>query len=110
MTPSEISCQDLETLLADDPSGLLLVDCREPWEHEQVSIAGSTLIPMNDTPSRIEEYRAADPKEVVVYCHHGMRSLQVVGWLREQGLEGVRSLAGGIDAWSAAVDPSLARY
>ncbi len=46
----------------------------------------------------------------MVYCHHGVRSLNVVNWLREQGIENCQSVAGGIDAWSLAVDPSVPRY
>ena len=47
---------------------------------------------------------------IVVLCHHGMRSLQVVGWLREQGVENCTSMAGGIDRWSLEIDPKVPRY
>jgi len=64
---------------------------------------------MNDTPSRLEELRQMEG-HLVVYCHHGIRSRQVVEWLRAQGLAKARSLAGGIDAWSLEIDPDMPRY
>lgn len=104
----EWSCTALKAKL-DAGEAVRLVDCREAWEHELVAIKGSELIAMNDTPARIDEYRQK-PGPTVVYCHHGVRSLQVVGWLRGQGVEDVWSLAGGIDEWSLTVDPSAPRY
>lgn len=104
----EWSCDEVQRRLAgDDPPRL--VDCREPFEFETVQLDGAELIPMNDTPARIDDYRAPG-KPTVVYCHHGMRSLNVVAWLRSQGVEDVWSLAGGIDHWSLAIDPSKPRY
>ncbi len=108
MESLEISCEDLSKALANGDS-IYLVDCREPWEHELVKLEGAALIPMNDTPGRVEEYRSIEG-DCVVYCHHGVRSMNVVGWLRQQGVANVRSLAGGIDAWSLAIDPTLPRY
>lgn len=108
MEDLEITCEELEQGLAGGAS-LRLIDCREPWEYELVRLPDSTNIPMNDTPGRIEEYRAIS-EPAVVYCHHGVRSLNVVNWLRSQGVHNVRSLRGGIDAWSLQVDPSLPRY
>ena len=104
----EIDCAALRSKL-DLAEPLTLIDCREPAEHELVAIEGSTLIPMNDTPARIDEYRSL-PAPVVVYCHHGSRSLQVVNWLRSHGVEQVQSLRGGIDEWSLSVDRNLPRY
>ena len=108
MDTLEITCADLKRRL-DSGDDLVIVDCREPWEHNLVRLADSTNIPMNDTPSRVEEYRAFEGA-VVIYCHHGVRSLHVTNWLRSQGLENVLSLRGGIDAWSLGFDPSLPRY
>jgi rhodanese-related sulfurtransferase len=108
MTSPEISAQQLDERRKRGEA-IRLIDCREPWENELVRLEESTLIPMNDTPDRIEELRGMDGP-LVVYCHHGVRSMQVVQWLRAQGLEDVVSLAGGIDAWSLEVDPDLPRY
>jgi rhodanese-related sulfurtransferase len=56
-------------------------------------------------------YNELDPDErIVVICHHGVRSLNVANWLRNQGFEQAQSLRGGIDAWSRDVDPAMARY
>ena len=108
MTTPEISARDLDERRKRGDK-ILVIDCREPWENGLVRLTESTLIPMNDTPGRIEELRGAEGP-IVVYCHHGIRSLQVVQWLRAQGLENVFSLAGGIDAWSLEVDRELPRY
>ena len=77
---------------------------REPWEFEVAKIAGSKHIPMGDIPARFNQ--ELDPEEhIVVVCHHGVRSMNVTAWLRQQGFEKVQSLRGGIDRWSRQVDP-----
>lgn len=89
----------------------LLLDVREPWEAQtaRISVPGEQrLIPMGQLPARLDELDPA--QSVVVYCHHGMRSLQVVAFLERQGFESVYNLAGGIDAWSVEVDPQVPRY
>jgi rhodanese-related sulfurtransferase len=87
---------------------LTIVDVREPWERQTASIAQSRHIPMADVPARMQEL---DPDQhIVVYCHHGVRSLSVTDWLRKQGYENVQSLAGGIDRWSQEIDPKVPRY
>lgn len=90
---------------------LSLVDVREPFEHQQASIAGARLIPMGAVPASLQEVeRLSDEGPVVVFCHHGVRSLQVANWLREQGVQNCQSMAGGIDRWSREVDPRVPRY
>jgi rhodanese-related sulfurtransferase len=87
---------------------LTLLDVREPWERQATSIEGSRHIPMSDVPARLQEL---DPDEhIVVYCHHGVRSLSVTDWLRKQGYEKVQSMSGGIEQWSLEVDPKVPRY
>jgi rhodanese-related sulfurtransferase len=86
-----------------------LLDVREPWEAEMAAIAGSHRMPMQEIPSRAQQELHPDA-HIVVYCHHGRRSLNVVMWLREQGFSKSQSLAGGIDAWSQTIDPSIPRY
>ena len=90
----------------------LLLDVREPWEFERAAIriegARTLHIPMNTIPQRLDELDAAQP--VVCICHHGMRSAQVAAFLERQGFEAVYNLAGGIDAWSAQIDPTVPRY
>jgi rhodanese-related sulfurtransferase len=86
----------------------LFVDVREPWEHDTSRLEGSTLIPLRQIPANLERFQGA--KEVILFCHHGMRSLNAVTWLRSQGIENARSMAGGIDRWSVEVDPQVPRY
>jgi len=88
---------------------LCLVDVREPWEAETAAIPGSSLIPMREIAARAHPELDKEA-HIVVYCHLGQRSLSVVMWLREQGFPRSQSLAGGIDAWSRTVDPSIPRY
>jgi rhodanese-related sulfurtransferase len=85
-----------------------LLDVREPWEVEKASIEGSKNIPMGDVPMRVQEL---EPEaHIVVVCHHGVRSLSVTNWLRQQGFENVQSLRGGIDGWARTVDPHVPLY
>ena len=85
-----------------------LLDIRDDWERQIGSLAGSIDIPMSTLPDSLD--RLSPDGAVVVLCHHGMRSYQVALWLRDQGFENAFSVAGGIDAWSIEVDPSIARY
>jgi rhodanese-related sulfurtransferase len=109
MLPLEITPLETKQLL--DAGEIRLLDCREPLEVQTASIAGAAAIPMREIPARLPEVeRLADERRVVVICHHGVRSLNVANWLRQQGLENVQSMAGGIDYWSLAVDPAVPRY
>ena len=105
----EIDCNTVKSKL-DAEDQFLLLDCREAEEFQHVHIEGATLVPMSEIQNRIAELESARDREVVVYCHHGMRSLQVAMWLQSQGFTNVKSLAGGIDAWSQLIDPTLPRY
>jgi rhodanese-related sulfurtransferase len=87
-----------------------LLDVRQPWEHEMAALPGSVLIPLNELPARLGEVRPTEEALVVVYCHHGIRSLAGAALLARQGLPNVVSLAGGIDAWSLQVDSGVPRY
>ena len=107
MLDYEISPAEAAELIA--AGNAKLIDVREPWEFATARIEGSVAMPMGDVPSRA--HAELDPDErLVVLCHHGMRSMNVTVWLRNQGYEQVQSLRGGIDAWSAEVDPAVARY
>jgi len=87
---------------------LTLLDVREPWERQTASITPSLHIPMADIAASVQQI---DPDQhVVVYCHHGVRSLSVTDWLRKQGYEKVQSMSGGIDQWSLQIDPKVPRY
>ncbi len=86
-----------------------LLDVREPWEFDAARIEGAKLMPMGDVPSRA--HQELDPEDhIVVYCHHGVRSMNVTAWLRQQGFEKAQSMAGGIDGWSRNVDAKVPVY
>jgi rhodanese-related sulfurtransferase len=87
---------------------LLLLDVRETFERETAAIQPSVHIPMNDIPERHGELPR--DRRIVVYCHHGTRSAMVAAYLEKEGFADVANLTGGIDAWSAQVDPSVPRY
>jgi rhodanese-related sulfurtransferase len=89
-------------------AGAVLLDVREPWERDTARIEPSVHIPMGDIPARVQEL---DPDQhLIVYCHHGVRSMNVTAWLRQQGFEQVQSMAGGIDRWSRVVDRKVPLY
>ena len=93
----------------DQPGAPLLLDVREPWEFQTAALPNALLMPMGEVTSRA--HQELDPDQpIVVLCHHGSRSLSVTMWLRQQGFENAQSLAGGIDAWSRTIDPTVPRY
>ena len=104
----EIDAQELSRL-RQQAETIVLLDVREPWEYETARIEGSLLMPMGDVPGRA--HQELDPEaRIITVCHHGVRSLNVAVWLRNQGFEQAQSLRGGIDGWSAAVDAQVPRY
>ena len=104
----EITPEEVKKKL-DQNEEFTLIDVREPWEFETASIAGAKLLSMGDVPSRA--HQELDPQDhIVVICHHGVRSLNVTAWLRQQGFEQAQSMQGGIDAWSRRVDGSVPTY
>ena len=108
--PIETTPQDIQRRLAAGEK-LLLIDVREPDEFQAARISGAELIPMRTIPAQLQRLEAAsDDATLIVYCHHGIRSLNVVNWLREQGVPGCQSMAGGIDRWSLEIDPAVPRY
>ena len=103
----EISARDLQHERARKPN-LLLLDVREPREAEIARIEGARLIPLRELPGRMGELPGH--AEIVTHCHHGQRSLKAREILVGAGFQNVRSLAGGIDAWSRDVDSDVPRY
>ena len=92
----------------DDNKAYVLLDVREDGEVAYANIEGHTHIAMNLIPLRHNEL--PDDKPIVVYCHHGMRSMQVALFLEHAGFTDVYNLSGGIEAWSVQIDPSVPRY
>src|SRR5262249_19831666 len=109
MMVRQITAKDLAKKLANDHP-VYLLDVRQPWEHETAALPGSVLVPLTELGRRAEGVRPAEGALLVVYCHHGVRSMSAAAFLEEQGHREVASLAGGIDAWSCEVDPTVPRY
>ncbi len=108
--PLELSPQQVQARI-EGGERFCLIDVREPWEFQTAAIAGANLVTMGSVPSRIQELEAqADESPLLVICHHGVRSLNVVHWLRQQGLDNCTSLCGGIDQWSREIDATVPRY
>jgi rhodanese-related sulfurtransferase len=104
----EITPEDVKDKL-DAGEQFTLVDVREPWEFETAHIDGAKLMPMGDVPARA--HQELDPEDhIVVICHHGVRSMNVTAWLRQQGFEKAQTMRGGIDAWSRRVDGKVPVY
>jgi len=105
ITPAEVKA------LLDCGAHIRLIDVREPEEHAVCQIEGAELIPMQTIPQHLQDLDAGDTDAVLcVFCHHGVRSLSVVDWLRRQGVDNCQSMAGGIDRWSREIDPDVRRY
>jgi rhodanese-related sulfurtransferase len=107
MNDLEILPRDVKQRL-DRGDKLLLIDVREPHEHAICQIAGAELIPMRTIPANLQKLDVDE--DVICFCHHGMRSLDVANWLRSQGVKTAKSMAGGIDRWSLEIDPKVPRY
>jgi rhodanese-related sulfurtransferase len=104
----EITAEEVKGKL-DAGENFTLLDVREPWEFETAKISSAKMMPMGEVPSRA--HQELDPEDhIVVVCHHGVRSMNVTAWLRQQGFEKAQSMRGGIDAWSRRVDGSVPVY
>lgn len=108
--PLEVSCETVRQMMQSGVDFTLL-DCRERDEWEIVRIAPAKLIPMSELQERLSELGSDYSRNIIVYCHHGIRSRHVAAWLRSKSeFHNVQSMTGGIDAWSVRLDPSLPRY
>jgi rhodanese-related sulfurtransferase len=103
----DITAPDLQLRL-NQPEAPLLLDVREPHEYAYASITDSRNIPMNSIPGQLDQLDSA--REIVVICHHGIRSRMVGEYLENQGYPNIINLTGGIDAWAAQVDQAMPRY
>jgi len=108
MMDYEITPEEVKAKL-DQRERFTLLDVREPWEFETAHMNGAKLMPMGDVPARA--HQELDPEDhIVVICHHGVRSMNVTAWLRQQGFEKAQSMRGGIDAWSRRMDATVPVY
>jgi rhodanese-related sulfurtransferase len=108
MDDLQISVHDVNARMARREK-LLLIDVREPLEYDICRLPGATLIPLGSIPANLNSLLDTED-EVILYCHHGMRSLDAAVWLRQQGVEKAKSMAGGIERWSTEIDASVPRY
>ena len=107
--PLEISIQETKERLAAGEA-VRLVDVRDPEEFAYCQLPSAQLIPLPTVPTDAGTKLPDRDAEIIVYCHHGMRSMQAVQFLRARGYTNARSMAGGIDRGSREVDPSVPRY
>ena len=99
---------ELKTRLDQTGAKPVILDVREDWETKLCTLPGSTLIPMGQVPARSAEL---DPdREIVVVCHHGIRSLHVAKFLASQGFKRLYNLQGGVDAWAREIEPTMHKY
>ncbi|HTC42598.1 MAG TPA: rhodanese-like domain-containing protein [Candidatus Acidoferrales bacterium] len=107
MNDLEILPSDVKQRL-DRGEKMMLIDVREPDEYAICHIEGAILIPMGTIPANLQKLDTDE--DVICFCHHGMRSMDVANWLRAQGVKSAKSMAGGIDRWSLEIDPKVPRY
>lgn len=109
---TQISVETLGHRMAESTESLQLVDVREPQEVAIASLEGFENLPLSEYAEWSDQIQTRlDPHaETLVICHHGIRSAQMCQWLMSQGFTDVKNVAGGIDAYSIMVDPSIPRY
>ena len=108
--PFEINAVEASALLNTPPPGLRLVDVREPEEYAVCRIDRAELMPLVALPHEALTKLVDRDARILVYCHHGMRSLRAVEMLRHLGYPNAQSVAGGIENWSVEIDPAVPRY
>ncbi|PWR25596.1 rhodanese-like domain-containing protein [Zavarzinia aquatilis] len=109
MTALQIEAEALAARLAAGDRPFIL-DVREPWEFDLCRLDGAVNIPLGQLTSAFDPAAVAEGQDIVVVCHHGMRSLQATMWLRRQGIDTAINLSGGVDRWAQVVAPEMARY
>ena len=107
-TVQQLHVRDLKARLDQPGNTPLLLDVREPWEIQRCALDGALHIPMGQIQTRLGEL---DPEqEIVVLCHHGIRSNSVANYLARNGYTRLYNLAGGIDAWAREIDKNMVTY
>lgn len=109
LKPEEISVEELKRRL-DTGEPIVVLDVREQDEWDICHIEGAKLVPLSTLPDHIGELKTNGQPMIVLHCHKGVRSMRALHYLRSQGIENVKSLAGGIDAWAEKIQPNMARY
>lgn len=104
----QLSVKQFHEQVNQHKDGLVILDVREPWEWDICSIDNSVYIPMGAISSRYQELDCN--KQIVVLCHHGIRSYHVARFLEAQGVNNLFNLQGGINAWAREIDKNMATY
>jgi rhodanese-related sulfurtransferase len=104
----QLSVGELKERLDTHGHDFVLLDVRESWEIQICSLPESIYIPMGQVPARLDEIDRQ--QDVIIICHHGVRSQQVAYYLQSAGYEKLYNLRGGISAWSREIDASLPTY
>lgn len=107
VTPRQLA----DMLQAGGPAGPVVIDVRLAAEFQVGAIPHALHIPLHELEHRIDEiHDIAAGRPIVTICHHGVRSLKASLFMRQSGLPGAMSMAGGMDAWSIAINPAIPRY
>ena len=106
--PDEVTVQEMKKALDNPALGIKVIDVREPFEYEIAKVTGVPLLPLSQLNERFTEL---DPnQQYYLHCKVGQRSLQALGFLRQQGFKYVKSVKGGISSWSDEIDRNVPRY
>lgn len=106
--PDEVTVHDMKRALDNPALGIRVIDVREPDEYARARVAGATLLPLSQLEARLAELDPHQP--LYLFCKVGGRSFQAVQLLKQRGFTAVKSVRGGITAWSDEIDPSVPRY
>lgn len=104
----EMTVSEVAAYLQHNNTPPLLLDVREQWEYDICHIPTARLIPMRDVPNKLETLDIT--QEIIVICHHGIRSRYIARFLQQQGFVNVINMQGGMAAWARDVDPKVATY
>lgn len=104
----ELNATELKDYLAQSDPAPLLLDVRQPWEYDICKLDNTVLIPMSQIPRKLNELDMQ--QEIVVICHHGIRSRQVGRYLEATGFTNIINLNGGMAGWAQQVDSAMATY
>lgn len=104
----QLTVRELQERLGAGAAPPVLLDVREPGEFGVCRLPGSTTIPLREIPARIDEL--SKDAEIVVVCHHGIRSQHAANFLLRAGFTHLNNLVGGIDAWAREIDPQMPTY
>ncbi len=104
----EFEAAELKHYLEQSENSPVLLDVRQPWEYDICHLDDAQLIPMSDIPARMNEFDKE--QEIVVICHHGIRSRHVGRYLEASGFKNIINLSTGMAGWAQQVDRTMATY